>query len=460
MQLPGGPRTPSFIQIFQWATRPSDYLDASTQHYGDIFTANWPGYGPAVLVSNPSALEQIFTAPQGTFDSGRGNEVLRPVMGQYSLMLLDGRPHQRMRRLLMPPFHGERMRLYGNLICDLAEQMVQQWQVGEPFNVRLCMKEITLRVILRAIFGMNEEERLEQLRQRFRMMQEMTNSPLGSIHLLMRPLQKDFGSRSVWGRFLRLRREVNQLIYAEIAQRRSQHPQPDRTDILTLLMAARDEQGQSMTDEELHDELISLFAAGNDTTATALTWALYWIDSVPSVREQLLKELDSLDDLSDTTAISRLPYLTATCQEALRFYPPIVVAFPRVVNTSFEMMGYQLPARTQIFPNIYSTHHRADVYPEPEQFKPERFLERQFSPYEYLPFGGGSRLCIGQALGQFEMKLVLATILSRCQLERSDRHPVRPIRRGGGLAPAKPLQMRVTAIRRPQFQPSLQEVVS
>lgn len=459
MSLPDGPRTPAFMQIFQWATRPADYLDTSTQRYGDVFTANWPGYGPAVLVSNPIALEQIFTAPPGTFDSGRGNEVLRPVMGQYSLMLLDGKPHQRMRRLLMPPFHGERMRLYGHLICDLAEQMVQQWQIGELFNVRLSMKEITLRVILRAIFGIDGEERLEQLRQKFRMTQEMTNSPLGSIHLLMRPLQKDLGPRSVWGRFLRLRREVNQLIYAEIAHRRSQ-PQPDRTDILTLLMAARDEQGQAMSDEELHDELISLFAAGNDTTATALTWALYWIHIVPQVRERLLQELQDLGDLTNPTEIARLPYLTATCQEALRFYPPIVVAFPRVVNTGFQLLGYDLPAGTQIFPDIYSTHHRADIYPEPEQFKPERFLERQFSPYEFLPFGGGSRLCIGQALGQFEMKLVLATILSRCQLQGVDRQPVRPIRRGGGLAPAKPLQMRVTAIRPAQLKPLFQEVIS
>jgi len=447
MKLPDGPRIPSFLQAFQWATRPSDYLDAATQRYGDIFTAKLPGHGSMVFISDPEALETILTAAPETFDSGKGNEMLRPFLGEYALPLLDGRAHQRQRRLLTPPFHGDRMRVYARLILDLTEQMMKQWQVGETFNLRSSMQEITLRVILNAIFGLSAGERFEQLRQKFMRLLEMITSSAFAVYIFVPSLQRDWGPWRTWGKFLRLRDEVDQILYAEIAQRREQF-QPARTDMLTLLMAARDEQGQPMSDEELRDELITLLVTGQDTTATSMIWALYWIHRVPRVQQRLLEELDTLrTSTTDTTAIFQLPYLTAICQETLRFYPPVVHAAPRITKMPFQMLGYEFPAGSYLIPNIYSAHHRAEVYLEAEAFKPERFLERQFSPYEYLPFGGGNRRCIGYAFAQFQMKLLLATVLSRYQLALVDRHPIHPIRHGPGLAPSEAVRMRITALR-------------
>lgn len=436
--------TPSFVQVFQWATRPSDFLDACTSVHGDIFTVKFPGDKPLVFISHPKALEQIFTAPPGTFQYRECSEILRPYMGEHSLLLLEGKSHQRQRKMLMPPFHGERMRVYGKLTCDLTEQMMKTWKVGEAFNLHSCMRSISLNIILHAVFGLVERERSEQLSQKLSVMLKMISTPVLALHIFLPPLQKDWGFWSVWGRFIRLRNEVDRLLYAEIAQRRKQL-QPERTDILNLMIAARDEEGQPMSDEELRDQLMTLLLSGQDTTTTAMTWAFYWIHKIPRVRKRLVEELDTITNSSDIKAIIQLPYLTATCQETLRFYPSIIEGFPRVAKTPFEIMGYKFPVGSRLCPNIYSAHHRKEVYPEPEMFLPERFLEKQFSHYEFLPFGGGERLCIGQAFSQFQMKMMLFTILSRYELALDDPRPIHPIRRGPGLAPSRDLRMIVAA---------------
>ena len=249
-------------------------------------------------------------------------------------------------------------------------------------------------------------------------------------------------------------KEIDDLIYAEISDRRAQ-ADSSRTDILSLMMAARDQQGQPMTDVELRDELMTLLVAGHETTATSLAWALYWIHHLPEVREKLLQELDTLADHPDPTSIVRLPYLNAVCQETLRIYPVAMLALNRVVKSPLQIAGYQFEPGTLLIPCIYLTHHREDLYPQAKQFKPERFLERQFSPYEYLPFGGGNRACIGMAFAQFEMKLVLATVLSRWQLELADSKPVEPVRKGALLGPAQGVRMTVTG-KRPENQRILQ----
>ncbi|MBE9181922.1 cytochrome P450 [Oculatella sp. LEGE 06141] len=444
MNLITVPHKLSFLQLFQWASRPSVFLDDCTKRYGDFFTVAFPGSKPFTLVSHPQALEHILTAPPGTFVSGEGSEKFRPIMGNYSLMVLDGKPHQRLRKLMMPSFHGERMRLYGNLICELTEQMMKSWKLENSFNLHTSMQEISLNTLLNVVFGVAEGENTEQLHQKLLKLVGFATSPLLALHLFVPSLRKNLGAWSPWGRFLRLQKEVDQLLYAEIAQRH-QHPQPDRTDILTLLMSARDEEGEPMSDQELRDELLTLLLGGYDTTSTAITWALYWIHRQPDVRERLLEELNAIDDPSDTKAIAKLPYLSATCQEALRLTPSIVLGSVRIAQMPLEIMGQELPQGTWIYPNIYSAHRRADVYPEPDQFKPERFLEQQFSPYEYFPFGGGTRGCIGTTFAQFQMKLVLFTILSRYQLALIDSRPVQPIRRGPGLVPSKAVHMMVTA---------------
>jgi len=434
MKLPDGPRTPSVVQLIQWIATPLEVLETSAQRYGEFFTLRLGDYSPAVFISSPKAIQEIFTAQPDQFEVGKSNGILQPLVGDDSLVLLDGDRHQRQRRLLMPPFHGERMRTYGKLICDVTEKVISQWAIGKSFSPRSFMQEISLRTILHAVFGL-EGQRYLELQQRFSSLLDVTASPLSSSLLFFPSLQQDLGPWSPWGSFLRQRQEIDKLIYAEIQERRQQ-PDSSRTDILTLLMAACDEAGKPLTDKELRDELMTLLFAGHETTATALAWALYWIQSLPEVRNKLLKEIDSLSDDSDPSVIARLPYLNAVCSETLRIYPVALITFGRIVKSPLKILDYQFEPGTLLAPCVYLTHHREDIYPEPKQFKPERFLERQFSPYEYLPFGGANRRCIGMAFASFEMKLVLATILSHYELAIANNAQVKPVRRGVTLAPS------------------------
>ncbi len=449
MKLTNGPRTPKSLRILRTLKlifRPLEYLDNYAQRYGDIFKIGGEKSPPFVYVSNPEAIKEIFTADPELFEIGKGNGILRFLLGDNSLILLDGDRHQRQRRLLMPPFHGDRMRVYSQLICDITEQVTAQWTQGEPFVVRLSMQEITLRVILQAVFGLHEGQRFDQLRQLLSSILDSFGSPLSSSLLFFPSLQRDWGPLSPWGYFLRLKQQVKQLIYDEIRERREQGDL-SRTDILSLLMSAHDEEGQPMTDEELHDELMTLLIAGHETTASAMVWALYWIQYLPEVQDKLLHELDTLGEGADPMEISRLPYLTAVCQETLRIYPIVASTFIRVLKSPMQLMGYQFEAGTAFLPSVYLTHQREDLYPEPKRFKPERFLERQYSAYEYLPFGGSNRRCIGSALAQLEMKLVLATIVSRFQLALTNNRPVKPVRRGLTIAPPGNMRMVVTQLR-------------
>jgi cytochrome P450 len=406
------------------------------------------------MLSDPRAIQKLFTADPKLFASGEVNDILRPLVGDQSVILLDGVRHQRQRQLLTPPFHGERMRAYGNLICDITLAVISPRSAGKPFPVRSATQEITLRVILDAVFGMHEGERFEQLRSLLTSMLDAISSPWSSALLFLRWLQRDLGAWSPWGRFLRQQQQIDKLIYAEIQQRREQ-PDPSRTDILSLLMSAVDAEGEPMTDEELRDELITLLFAGHETTASALAWALYWIYTLPEVREKLLSELDSLGGELDPNAVAKLPYLNAVCSETLRIYPVAMLTFLRKVKAPVQIGGWEFDPGAVLTGNIYLTHHREDIYPEPKRFKPERFLEKQFSPYEYLPFGGGNRRCIGMVFALFEMKLALATIVSRYEMAMADSRPVKPVRRGLTLAAPAGMAMVITGERQPQVKTTL-----
>ena len=446
MTLPDGPRSPRFLRMLKLIFRPLDYLDEYSQRYGDIFKVGGDNSPPFVYVGNPQAIKEILTADPAQFHSGQGNGVLRYLLGDNSITLLDGDRHERQRRLLIPPFHGDRLRTYSQLICDITQEVTDEWTIGKPFAVRPPMQEITLRVILGAVFGLDEGERFQQLRQLLNLVLEALGTPLSSTLLFFPSLRQDWGPFSPWGRFLRIKQQVRQLLYDEIRERREQGDF-SRTDILSLLLSARDEAGQPMTDEELHDELMTLLVAGHETTASALTWALYWIHHLPDVQDKLLHELDTLGDGVDPMEIARLPYLSAICSETLRIYPIAPSTFIRILKSPMEIGGYQFEAGTALMPSIYLIHQREDIYPEPKRFKPERFLERQYSPYEYFPFGGSNRRCIGAALALLEMKLVLATIVSRYQLKLTSNRPIQPVRRGLTLAPPGGMQMVAIAPR-------------
>ena len=434
------------MQTIQGMARPLEYLEAAAKEYGDVFTMRSLGFPPTVVLSNPQAIQEIFTADPHQFDSAEGSKILQPIVGNNSLILLDGDRHQRQRKLLMPPFHGERMKAYGKLICEIAEQVMKSWTIGKIQPVYPAMQEISLRVILRAVFGIDEGARFQQLRQLLVSMLDAFNSPLTSTVIFFPILQQDLGDWSFWGRFLRQRQQIDELLYSEIRERREQ-PDSNRTDILSLMMSASDENGQLMTDVELRDELMTLLFAGHETTASSLAWAFYWIHHLPEVREKLLKELESIGSDPDPTEIARLPYLTAICSESLRIYPIVLFSFARIVKSPIEIMGYKFDPGTVLTACVYLTHHREDIYPDSKSFKPERFLERQFSPYEFIPFGGGSRRCIGWALALLEMKLVLATVLSRYEMALTDNREVLPVRRGITLTPARGVPMMMVAQR-------------
>ena len=446
MTQPPGPSPSRYLRtlrIFKALFRPLDYLQEDTQRYGDIYQLG--RQPPFVVISNPQAIKEIFTAPSEQFEIGKGNASLSFLLGDNSLLLKDGEPHQQRRRLLMPSFHGEYLQTYAQQICEITQQVTNQWQVDKPFRVRADMQEITLRVILRVVFGLDSGERYEQLRRLLSSLLDSISSPLSSSLLFFSFLQKDWGPLSPWGRFLLLKQQVKQLLYEEIRERREQNQSSD--DILSLLIMAQDSSGISMSDEEIHDELMTLLVAGHETTASALVWALYWVHYLPEVHEQLRQELNSLGNNANSLAVTRLPYLGAVVAETLRIYPIVAGTFTRTCQSPMELMGYRFEAGTAFVASIYSTHQREELYPQPKQFRPERFLERQYSPYEYLPFGGGNRRCLGAALALMEMKLALATIVSRFQLTLSNKRPLKPVRRGLTVAPPGNFQMAVHSRR-------------
>ncbi|NEU80835.1 cytochrome P450 [Nostoc sp. UIC 10630] len=448
MQLPNPLKTPSLLQKIQWVANPVSFMENAAQQYPDIFTAEVIGFGDTVVfVNHPQAIKEIFTNDRKKFIFvGEGNRVFEPLAGEYSLLMLNGERHKRRRQLIMPSFHGERMRAYGSLISNLTEQVLSQLPLNKPFLARTAMQEISLQIILQAIFGLHEGGYYHEIKRLMTLLLDLFGSPLTSSFLFFPFLQQDLGAWSPWGWFLRQRQQIYELLYAEIAQRREQ-PNPDRVDILSLLMSARDEAGNPMTDQELRDDLMTLIIAGHETVATAMAWGLYWIHHLPEVQEKLLQELDSLGDSPDPMRIFQLPYLTAVCNETLRIHPVTMFAFPRLVQEPCELLGHPLASGTLLLPSIYLTHQREDLYPQPQQFKPERFLEHEFSTYEFLPFGGGVRRCIGEALAMFEMKLVLAKVLSGYQLNLVGKRQERPQRRGFALAPANGVKMVVTGRR-------------
>ena len=442
-QLPNCIPKPSWLQLINWISDPIGFQKKYSQKYGDIFSMRLSGIGSSVIIGNPKAIQELFNQ-DSKFDIGRANNLAEPLIGKNSLMLMDGDRHRRERKLLMPSFHGEKIQVYAKQIIDITEKIANQWKIGESFIVRSTMQKVSLEIILQVVFGLSEGERYEQLKPLLTNWLDMTDSPLRSSMLFLPFLQKDWGAWSPWGKMKRLQKQVFDLLQAEIEEKRIKiKAQKDNqgNDVLSLMMAVRDENGESMTDEELKDEMISILFAGHETTATALSWAFYQIYQNPDVIEKLQLELKSLGENPNPLETAKLPYLSAVCQETLRMYPVLPVLFPRIAKSPIKIAGIEFDAETIFMPSLYLVHYREDLYPDPEQFKPQRFLEKQYSPSEYFPFGGGSRRCLGYALALLEMKLVIATVISKYQLASSDDKPVKIQRRGFTLAPSGGVKM-------------------
>ena len=432
----------SFIQQrLQWIATPHKYMDSAVKQAPDMFVAEIARKDGYVFVNHPEAMRQIVTSDRSKyFASSQDNQLLEPLVGENSLFLIEGDRHKQRRKLLLPPFHGERMQAYGQMICDLTHKILGKLEPDRLFIARSVSQKVSLQVILEAVYGLQDSDRSEELKQRITRLANIFESTLTSTLLFLPWLQQDWGAWSPWGNFIRQQKAIDETIYQEIATRRTED-NSQRQDILSLLMSAKDEAGFGMKDYELRDELMTLMLAGHETTATAIAWALYWVHRYPEIKAKLRAEIASLGTDPDPMELAKLPYLDAVCKETLRIYPVAMLTLPRTVLEPTELMGYKLEVGQVLMGCIYLLHQREDIYPEHHKFKPDRFLNREFNPYEFFPFGGGKRRCIGEALAKLEMKLVLATIISGYELELESNLPETPARRGVTLAPKTGVRM-------------------
>ena len=426
-ELPPGPRTPSLIQILQWVFRPIPFMRRCAEDYGDVFTTRIMGAPPVVFFSDPAAIREIFTGDAERLVAGKANNlVFKLIVGPNSLLALDGARHRRERKLLMPPFHGERMRLYGDMMCEITDRCIDNWPAEAPFPIHSSMQEITLDIILRAVFGVYDDVQLSGLRA---LMIEYLRLMVGRNLLL---------AVAAWRRLARLQRAIDQVLYDEISRCKTEK-QAGRTDVLAMLAAARDEDGRPMSDEEIRDEMITMLLAGHETTATSMAWVIHRLLQNPEVLATARAEVEAVIGNGATVPtaeqVAQLDYLDAVIKETARLNPaaPMIV---RLLETDLHIGGYELPAGSIAAPCIYLTHRRPDLWSDAEEFKPERFSARRVDPYTFFPFGGGVRYCIGAAFATYEMKVVLARVLSRVTLRPDPGHTVRTVRRGVTFAPS------------------------
>jgi cytochrome P450 len=440
--LPPGPKRPSPIQLWEWISRPITFLERCSRLYGEMFTVRFP-IGTIVFISDPEPIKEIFTGDPDVLHAGEANATpLEPLMGKNSVLLLDGPEHMRQRKLMLPSFHGERMQRYGDLMREIAEDEIKSWPVGTSFALRPRTQAITLEIIMRAVFGIEDAERLATLRDRLGRLLDIGMQPRALASIVIPPLRRTIGRR-VWERFQRLRAEVDEVLYDEIRRRRTMPDIAERDDVLSILLQARDEQGKPLMDIELRDELITLLVAGHETTATTLAWAFDLLLRHP-------RELDRLQ--TEIREGESSEYLDAVIKETLRIRP-VVPGVVRKLTAPLELNGYRFPAGMRLAPNIYLTHRNPDVYPEPERFRPERFLEQPADTYSWIPFGGGIRRCLGASFALYELKVVIPTIIRNVTLRAVGDRPERIRRRAITFVPARDAMVRVERFNEPATRP-------
>jgi cytochrome P450 len=353
---------------------------------------------------------------------------MAPMFGPTSILLLDGARHMRQRKLLLPPFHGARMAAYGERIAEVTDREIDGWPLDRPFALQPSMQAITLEVILQLVFGLDDDERRAQVGDAIKQALEMVANPLSE---LLMGLPGKIGPVNIRASFERAVAEMDALLLAEIAKRRADPALAERDDVLSLLLQARDEDGEAMSDRELRDELVTLLLAGHETTATALAWTFDELFAHPAAFERLRDDEDG-------------EYVDAVINESLRLHPPISLV-DRRLRVDLELAGHRLPAGTIVAPCIHLAHRRPDLYPEPAAFRPERFLDRPPETYSWLPFGGGVRRCVGASFATFEMRVVLRTVLARTRLRAASPRRESARRRAIVLAPRRGTRAMLTA---------------
>jgi cytochrome P450 len=420
-QLPPGPRAPALLQTIAWWTRPTAYLEQCRKRYGGRFTIRLIGQSPFVLISDPDEIKQVFQAAPDVLHPGEGANILEPVVGHYSVILLDEDPHLQQRKLLLPAFHGENMQRLSGLMTELTEQEVASWPRDGAVTLHPRLQGLTLEIILRAVFGLERGAQFNELRAVLTEFLAFGDSPLS----LIPAAQRLFAGRGPAGRFERMRARADELIFELIEERRG--ADTDSPDVLALLLAARHEDGSPMSQQELRDELMTALVAGHETTASQLAWAFERLAREPAVRSRLHAELD---DGSDEA------YLTATINEILRRRPVLGNAEPRRVMKPIEIGGFTYQPGAVLFASAYLVQHDASIYPDPYAFRPERFLDQSPGTYTWIPFGGGRRRCLGASFALLEMKIVLRAVLERFEVSPTGDRAETTRRRGITFSPA------------------------
>jgi cytochrome P450 len=439
MALPPGPRTPAFLNTARFTRRPLALLREWQSRYGDVFTVRLTGFGTGVYVADPDAIRELFTGDQSDLRAGEANSFMEPVLGAHSVLVLDGPEHLRQRKLLLPPFQGSRVAAFREVIRDVAEREVGGWHPGRQLVLRERMRALTFEVICRAVFGVTEPERVERLRER--LVAVIDSSP---IFMIVPPARADLGPLSPGGRFAARLRAADAVLFEEIERRRDQPDLEQRSDVLSLLLCARDEQGRGLTDAELRDELFTMLGAGHETTATALAFAFDLLLRHPGALERLREEIERGEDDA---------YLDAVVKETLRLRP-VIDAAERTLTVPRKVAGWELPAGVKVYPAIALVHLREDLYPRAREFRPERFLQDGAEAYSWLPFGGGIRRCIGAALANAEMAEVLRVAVPAVELRPLRDRPDPVVLRGITLAPKHGVRVEVQR-RRPVARESL-----
>jgi cytochrome P450 len=419
--LPPEPKSPPLVQTLRWAFRPLPFLQECRERFGDSFSLRFLGFErPMVMISDPDAIKALYTERAHGLPPGR-EVVLTPIVGPRSVLVIEGADHLAHRKLMLPAFHGERMRSYEPIVGEIVDREIDSWPLGEEFAIHPHMQAMTLEVILRVVFGVAEGPRLEGLRVLLTKVLEETASPFAQLIGLA---TRRFGGRGPWAKFEAQLKAADKLLYAEIAEHRKRDDLAERDDILSQLIRARFEDGSEMSDSDLRDQLMTLLLAGHETTATALAWTFDLLLRHPRELAKLRESLEAGED----------DYLRATISESLRLRPVVPLAGRRLA-VDLETDGLTLPAGTDVTPAIWLAHTRADAYPEPFAFRPERFLEDAPDTYAWVPFGGGVRRCLGAAFAEFEMRIVLREVITRCELRKASPRPEKIGRRNITLSP-------------------------
>ncbi len=432
--LPPGPRFPRWVQTLGFMAGGVRYLEWCRRRYGDVVTMGTLFDRRFVMLFDPGAVKEVFQGSAAGLHAGEANALLGPIVGERSVLLLDGPEHLRHRRLMLPPFHGQRMLAHVETMRQCTDDEIDRWPVGEPFTLLTSMQALTLRVILRAVFGYTPGAEEDELARRLRAMVEPLSRARGI--LVLNAVMRGRRERATAQRFEASKRAVDELIYAEIGRRRDDPELGERDDVFSALLMARDEEGEALTDQEIRDELLTLLLAGHETTATGLAWTFDLVLHDARVRAQAMEGDDR--------------YLDAVVKESLRIRP-VIPGVGRVVrDRPFRVGGYEVPVGVEINPSIRTMHRRADLYPNPAAFSPERFLsDDPPDTYTWVPFGGGTRRCLGASFAQTEMRVVLSRVLERAALAPVDPEVAPGQFRAITIAPKGGVQVRQDRPPRP-----------